>query len=375
MENTNLENAATAAATTVGATTQNRVKWYRVPLDKETLAQLNAKSDAKGLAQSLGHLALIALTATATLYSASHGIWWGVLLGLFAHGTVCSFMINAVHELVHKCVFKTQWLNQFFVRIFGFIGWVHFEHFYASHMRHHQFTLHQPDDLEVVLPIKILTKNFFKYSFVSFGKPYMIFNSIRLAKGKFEGEWENKLFPADEPQKAEPIKRWARTLLIGHGVILLVSIIMAVIHTPVWLLVPVLFSFPSYYGTWLLFLCNNTQHIGLCDSVPDFRLCCRTFTVNPLTQFLYWHMNYHIEHHMYAAVPCYNLGKLHRAIKHELPPTPHGLIATWKEIAVIQRKQAEDPSFQYMPPLPNSNSPVPSTPAAEQSTSMLAGAA
>ena len=28
-------------------------------------------------------------------------------------------------------------------------------------------------------------------------------------------------------------------------------------------------------------------------------------------RFWYWHMNFHIEHHMYAAVPCYNLEKLH----------------------------------------------------------------
>jgi fatty acid desaturase len=117
-------------------------------------------------------------------------------------------------------------------------------------------------------------------------------------------------------------------------------------------LVPVLTSLTPLYGSWLFFLCNNTQHIGLQDNVNDFRLSCRTFTVNPIVQFLYWHMNYHIEHHMYAAVPCYNLGQLHRAIKHELPPTPDGLVATWKEIAAIQKLQDENPDYQYVAPLP-----------------------
>jgi len=32
---------------------------------------------------------------------------------------------------------------------------------------------------------------------------------------------------------------------------------------------------------------------------------------------------------MYAAVPCYNLAELHEAIKHDLPPTPDGLVAVW----------------------------------------------
>ncbi|HVF09939.1 MAG TPA: fatty acid desaturase [Abditibacteriaceae bacterium] len=332
-----------------------RIQWYRTPLPKETLASLNAKSDAKGLAQSLGHLGILTTTAATTLYGAANGMWWLVAVALFLHGTAASFAINAVHELVHKCVFKTQWLNQFFVRIFAFPGWIHFEHFYNSHVRHHQFTLHPPDDLEVVLPLKVLTKNFFQYGFVN-TNPLTIVSHIksalRLMRGRFEGEWEKRLYPEDQPEKAKPVMRWARTLLIGHGLILIVSISFAVWLSPVWLLVPVLTSLTPLYGSWLFFLCNNTQHIGLQDNVADFRLSCRTFTVNPIVQFLYWHMNYHTEHHMYAAVPCYNLAKLHRAIKHDLPPCPNGLVATWKEIAAIQRKQNEDSTYQHVAPLP-----------------------
>jgi len=94
--------------------------------------------------------------------------------------------------------------------------------------------------------------------------------------------------------------------------------------------------------------------VGLKDNVDDFRLCCRTFTLNPIVRFLYWQMNYHIEHHMYAAVPCYNLGKLHKMIEHDLPPTPKGLVGVWKEIDAILRRQLKDPSYQYEAPLPKS---------------------
>jgi fatty acid desaturase len=146
--------------------------------------------------------------------------------------------------------------------------------------------------------------------------------------------------------------RWARLLLIGHALIVLVSIICGWWLSPQWFLVPVLTTLAPFYGGWLFFLCNNTQHIGLQDGVPDYRLCCRTFTVNPLAQFLYWHMNYHTEHHMYAAVPCYNLGRLHKLIKHDLPPSPHGLLATWQEIAAIQKKQDEDPTYQHIVRVP-----------------------
>ena len=55
---------------------------------------------------------------------------------------------------------------------------------------------------------------------------------------------------------------------------------------------------------------------------------------------------------MYAAVPCYNLGKLHSTIKHDLPPIKKGLISTWREIAEILRKQKVDPHYQFEPRLP-----------------------
>ena len=55
---------------------------------------------------------------------------------------------------------------------------------------------------------------------------------------------------------------------------------------------------------------------------------------------------------MYAAVPCYNLGKLHKLIKHELPHCPVGLFETWKQIITILKKQKTAPEYQYVPELP-----------------------
>ena len=63
-------------------------------------------------------------------------------------------------------------------------------------------------------------------------------------------------------------------------------------------------------------------------------------------------MNFHIEHHMYAGVPCYRLGRLHKAIKHDLPACPVGLVATWREISGILKRQKAEPNYQYRPKLP-----------------------
>jgi fatty acid desaturase len=237
--------------------------------------------------------------------------------------------------------------------VFAFIGWINHEHFVASHLRHHQFTLHPPDDLEVVLPIRLTIQHFILTGFLNIrGGVDQIKNIVRLARGRFEGEWEAVIFPESQPEKAVPVVRWARILLIGHLLVMVNAIVLNM-----WLL-PVVVSLTPFYGSWLFFLLNNTQHIGLQDRVSDFRLCCRTFTVNPIAGYLYWHMNYHTEHHMYAAVPCYRLADLHKAIRHELPPTPRGIIATWKEIADILRKQSIDPGYQHVGLIPK---PVTST--------------
>jgi fatty acid desaturase len=323
------------------------VNWYRTPIDSKIMKQLHGRSDWLGLVQTLGYLGVIAITGAAAFWAAGRLPVPVVILLVFLYGMAVSFIPNAVHELGHGTVFETKFLNAFFLRILSFLGWHNFEMFGASHARHHRYTLHAPDDLEVVLPMRLMVKHFFKQGFLNPpGLRHAVRHSFRIARGRFCGDWELTLYPESDPGKRRPPMRWARTLLAGHALILIVSICFKL-----WLL-PVLVTLGPFYGGWLFFLCNNTQHIGLQDNVPDFRLCCRTFTLNPVVEFLYWHMNYHTEHHMYAAVPCYRLGRLHQVIKHDMPPCPHGLIATWKEIAAIQKRQDEDPAYQFAAPLP-----------------------
>ena len=322
------------------------IAWYRTPIPAAQLKKLHQRSDARGFAQTLGYLGLLVLSGSVVLYAAGRVPCPLLIALILMHGTFFAFQINAVHELGHGTVFKTKLWNEIFVRVFGFLGWTNFHMFGRSHIQHHRYTLHAPDDLEVVLPLKVVVRDFFVQGFFN---PRGFWDALRgnarCASDQLTNGWEESLYPQTDPTRKVPV-RWARTILGGHMAIILVSVLL---H---WWLLPVVTTFAPFYGGWLFFLCNNTQHIGLQDDVPDFRLCSRTFTLNPFAQFLYWHMNYHIEHHMYAAVPCYNLGRLHEAIKYDLPPITHGLAATWLEIARIQKMQIEDPGYQYVPPLP-----------------------
>lgn len=323
------------------------VQWYRTPLDREVIKKLHERSDFLGALQTLGYLSTIIVTGSAAYYSASHWPWWVTGLLLWLHGTVFAFQINAVHELGHNTVFKTQWLNEFFMRVFAFLGWINCDAFNVSHTRHHRYTLHPPDDQEVVLPQKYPLKFFLTRGFIDLpGFWQNLQEKYKRLAGIYDSPWNQFIFPPDKPELRRPVCRWTWIMVLGHLAIIAVSI-----YFKLWML-PVVTSFAAFYGGLLFLLTNTTQHVGLQDNVPDFRLCCRTIYVNPVLQFLYWHMNFHTEHHMYAAVPCYRLGKLHRLIRHELPPTLTGLVATWKEIVGIQQQQNTDPKYQYVAPLP-----------------------
>ncbi len=332
----------------------NRVKWYRSPLSREELAQFNRRSNLLGFIQTVGYLGFLALGAGAAIYSSNHWPWYVTVLLVFVNGHTWQFSVNAFHELVHDSVFRPRWLNRVFLRVFSFLGWHNHHHFWASHTEHHKYALHPPDDQEVVFPFPIKLDSFWKIGIVNVKYPYdTLKGKLQHFVGRLpQDDWTRAILPESDSARRQAYLRWERVVLIGHLIIAGTAI--AYGH---WITLLVV-TFPKTFGKWLQSMCNSAQHVGLTDNVPDFRLNSRTIYLNPIVQFLYWHMNYHIEHHMYAAVPCYRLGKLHRRIKHDLPWCPNGLWETWTHIAEIQRRQEEDPDYQFTPELPTLATPT-----------------
>ncbi|MCE9614367.1 MAG: fatty acid desaturase [Lentisphaerae bacterium] len=323
------------------------IRWYRVPVEREMLRQLNERSDLRGWLQTGGFLALLAFTGSAAWLAQGRVSWPIVLLILFVHGSVWGFLLNGFHELCHQTVFKTRALNTFFAHVFSLLSWNNVYWFTASHTRHHQHTLHPPRDLEVTLPMLMSVGEFVRTGIVHpLGLWKWIKRTVRLSAERADGAWETRVLAEMDEAGRRRLFNWSRAILAFHILIVSVSI-----YERLWLL-PVLTTLAPFYGGWLLYLLNNTQHVGLMDKTPDFRLCCRTIHVNPFLRFIYWHMNYHIEHHMYAAVPCYNLRKLHRLCAPQLPPTPDGLLKTWRQIGAIIARQRTEPTYQFRPELP-----------------------
>ena len=89
------------------------------------------------------------------------------LLLVFLQGTFYAFFLNGFHELSHQTVFRTRFINELFLRIYSFLGCHNYVFFRESHRRHHLYTPHPPEGLEVVLPIKFTLKDFLLRAFVN----------------------------------------------------------------------------------------------------------------------------------------------------------------------------------------------------------------
>ena len=336
-----------------------KINWYRCKVDPKVMSELMQCSDARGFLQAGGHFGLWVVTGCLS-YAAFRNIhltnwWWSVpllLAALFAHGTVGTFMGGAAcHEMSHKTPFKTKSINEFFLKLFAFVSWWDQVWFRPSHIRHHQVTVHHDYDGEVILPQRFSFKDW-KFWLGLFGwNPLATWNALKIyykrATGKLDNQWYEFVLPAENEQLRRKHRNWARFTLIGH--VLLAAVFIATGHC----FLIFIFNFGTQYCNWLGTLCGMPQHFGLSPDVPDHRLCCRTYTCSWFPAFMYWNMEYHIEHHMYPAVPFFNLGKLRKAIEHDLPPAPYGLRATWKQLLEIHRQQRTNPNYAYVPVLPS----------------------
>jgi fatty acid desaturase len=114
---------------------------------------------------------------------------------------------------------------------------------------------------------------------------------------------------------------------------------------------------PSLYGGWLVHYLALTQHAGLAEDVLDHRLNSRTIEMSRPLRFIYWNMNYHVEHHMFPMVPYFALPDLHREISSDMPTPYPSTLAAYREILPTLWRQFSDDSHFIRRALPPSARP------------------
>jgi len=315
--------------------------WYKPKIDRKTLKELSKRSDADGIRHVVIYFA--ALLISGILAYVTWGTWWTVLW-FFIYGNIFAFSNSIQHETNHGTFFASPRLNLIFWHISSFMCAFEPIRWKWTHFVHHSYTLHtvNPYDFEIQVTRPADVVAFF-LKFIPFGGLLTIHKSfhyvhketIMHALGIVTPVLE-KTVPAEERPKAI---FWARV----HVLLWLATIVLSLV-TRSWL--PVLYIIlPNFYGGTFLTLCGLTQHSGLAENEKDHRLSTRTVILNPVLSFLYCHMEWHIEHHIFPLVPCHNLKQLNEAVKDQMPAPRIGLIGAYREIIPAVIKQGRDASY------------------------------
>jgi len=314
--------------------------WYKCAVPRQAMKALMQRDDAHAIRDTLLWYALI--VASGVLVWLSWGTWWAVPAFLIYGTLYCSPADSRWHEAGHGTAFKTRWMNDLLYQVASFQVLRRPTVWRWSHARHHTDTLVVGRDPEIAVPVPTDWTS-------------VLGNLLALKSGtaelcKIAGNVFGHL--GEEEKSFVPESEWPR-IITESRVFAAVWLAVMAASVATGSILPLLFiGLPSFYGAWLYNFTGVTQHAGLPENVTDHRLNCRTVYMNPVLRFLYWNMNYHVEHHMYPMVPFHALPRLHEAIKHDTPPAYPSCWAAYREIVPALLRQTREPEFHIKRPMP-----------------------
>jgi len=309
--------------------------WYTSPVPKDAMGHLLQRRDWPALRDTVLWLGLILGSGWTAYQLWQAGSWWAFPAFMIYGALYASTSDSRWHESGHGTAFKTDWLNNALYEIASFMVMRESTVWRWSHARHHSDTIIVGRDPEIAVPrppdIPGLILSFFAIKVIP-----KYFRHLALhGAGRVTAE-ERTFIPESEYEK---IFIRARVCLLVYGSVLGVAIWQRSI-------LPLLFiGLPNLYGSWLMPIYGYTQHAGLAENVLDHRLNCRTVYMNLIHRYLYWNMNYHVEHHMFPLVPYHNLPKLHELVKPDMPAPYTSLWNAWREIVPALLRQRKDPGY------------------------------
>ena len=332
--------------------------WYTSPVPREQMRELLVRRDGPAIRDTLIWFGLL-------LVSGGLGValWpsaW-VILPFIVYGVIyASSSDSRWHESGHGTAFKTDWMNNALYEIASFMVMRESTIWRWSHTRHHSDTIIVGRDPEIAVPrppkpIKLIT-NCFNLSVI----PNYFRTLLLHCTGKMTPE-EKTFVPEAE---------YERVFFKARIYVIIYASIIGLCLVTGSLLPLMLIGLPNLYGAWMMPMWGYTQHAGLAENVLDHRLNCRTVYMNWLNRYLYWNMNYHLEHHMFPLVPYHALPKLHEIIKSDCPPPYNGLVEAYREIIPTVLRQRKDPAYCVKRVLPK-----PAAKAAVQTTKTIVSSA
>ena len=317
-------------------------EWYQAPIPRKRMKELMQRTDQPAIRDTIIWFAAFLVTGglAAWLYPS----WWSVPFFL-AYGVLYGSSTDSRwHECGHGTAFRTGWMNDAVYQIACFMIFRNPAAWRWSHARHHTDTIivGRAPEIAIMRPTFVL-----KVIGMFFAIP-QTWSAVRSMFAYVAGT-----IPADQqtyiPESERPaVIRTARIWLVIHA-----AIIASAIYFQSWLPVLLFGPLPTMYGAWLHVITGITQHGGLAEDALDHRLNSRTVYMNPVIRFLYWNMNYHVEHHMFPMVPYHRLPELHEESKPYLPKPAPSILAAYAEIFPALLRQVREPGWSLVPDIPS----------------------
>ena len=319
--------------------------WYHTDIPRKKIKDMMERRDGPAIRDQIIYygamivLAGIGIALWPTLWSLPFWIAYSVL---YTSGSDSRW-----HEAGHGTAFKTRWMNNAVYHIACFMLFRNPTLWRWSHARHHTDTIVVGRDPEIITM-----------------RPPVVYKAILLYIGLHTWDGFLAMFRHaakglnEEEKSFTPEKEWPKaqfTARVWVGIIAL-TVLTALVT---WSFLPfmVVGLGPAILGSFHFITTGLLQHTGMADNVIDHRLNTRTVYLNPISRFIYWNMNYHVEHHMFPMVPYHALPKLHELIKDDLPVPNRNMFEGMREVVVALRRQKMDPEYRIEKVLPSTAKP------------------
>ena len=279
------------------------------PEELQPLTELDPLRSTLALTLTLGSLMLV------IGFAATHWAWWTALLAVLLIAPLQHALFVLAHDAAHYRLYQSRWLNDAVGRFVGTIVGVSMRTYRVIHRLHHNH-LYGEQDPDIAL-----------HGGYPRGKWYLVRKLAKDVTGQTAWKTYSYFFgapalnastnlaqrPLDDT--SAPLRAAARRDRWGVLAFHVAAPVAAFALGYGW----------QYLVLWVVPLATLLQAIlrlrAICEhgAVDDYSsplTAARTNLPGWLARFMLFphHVNYHVEHHLYPAVPHYRLPALHRAL-------------------------------------------------------------
>ncbi|HEX9704895.1 MAG TPA: fatty acid desaturase [Gemmatimonadales bacterium] len=260
-------------------------------IDKTPIRDLHRRTPWRNL-----RVVTFAAIWTGAGYTALHVAWLPVrLICYFLIGATIQGLVIMMHEGVHRIMFRNRTLNRWVAFLCGVPAFLSVTSYRVGHLSHHRYerSARDPDEIE---------------NFSQRPRVVALLLLLMLAWGDLYGLY-----------RVGPINTWRgtpterRDVLVEYGLIA-VAFVAAFALVPLHVLLHV-WLLPALVARQLTNVRTVAEHA--LTGHDNRYTATRTVVSNRFVSFFMCNLNYHIVHHLYPAVPWYNLPALHRLLADE----------------------------------------------------------